>query len=161
MIHIRMMNRDDLPQLLAIEEASFPAPWNEKDFRATLQPKNAWGKVAIVDDKVVGFIIYLTAKKTYNVISLAVHPDYRRKGIGRELVNDMLEKVHPLRRNEARLTVSDQNLDAQLFFRSLGFRATEILKDFFGPGHDGYEFVYKANQPYKHDKKLDEICQGK
>jgi ribosomal-protein-alanine N-acetyltransferase len=159
--YIRWLNRSDMQEVLGIEQASFPYPWELKDFYHILQPKKTWGKVCEIDGKVVGFIIYHTDRDAYNIVNLAVHPDYRKRGVGRALVDDMLEKVHPLRRHEARLTVSEQNLDAQLFFREIGFKATKVLRAFYGPDHDGYLMVYKASLAKFNNKRLDEICQGK
>jgi ribosomal-protein-alanine N-acetyltransferase len=76
-------------------------------------------------------MIYELHKNRIHILSFAVHPDYRRQGIGRAMVDKLISKLAYQRRSRIVLEVRETNLDAQLFFRQLGFRATSVLRSFY------------------------------
>ena len=47
------------------------------------------------------------------------------------MLDKLAAKLSPERRNRIVLEVRERNLPAQIFFRSLGYRATSVLKDFY------------------------------
>ena len=100
-VHIRYMIRRDMPEVLAIEQASFQCPWIEEEFLSYLRERNTIGMVAEVGEKVVAFFIYELHEKHLTLLNLAVHPDYRRQGIGR-----CVHRYHHRRRNCSRLSHS-------------------------------------------------------
>src|SRR4051794_39786908 len=57
-VHIRWMIRRDMPEVLAIEHASFDFPWGEEEFLRVLRQRNCIGMVAEHGERVVGFMIY-------------------------------------------------------------------------------------------------------
>ena len=157
----RKIKSTDLPDIMLIENASFPTPWEDQDFRHTLSSKGNVGFIAEIDNKVVGYSIYHIEQDQLSIISIAVAPHVRRNKVGFMLVLGE-DAVNQLRCKKICATVSDGNLSAHLFFSAMGFRAETITRNFFGPGHDGYNFVYRPGNPYKLNKRkqLDESCQG-
>ena len=143
-IHIRWMIRRDMPEVLAIENKSFEFNWKEDDFIRCLRIRNCIGMVAEVDDKTVGFMIYELHKNRLHILNFAVHPDYRRKGVGFAMANKLLNKLSHERRNRIMLEVREANLEAQLFFKSIGFKAISILKGFYeDTPEDAYLMLYR------------------
>jgi len=130
-VHIRWMIRRDMPAVLDIETQGFEFPWTEEDFIRSLRQRNCIGMVAERGDSVVGFMIYELHKNRLHILNFAVCPSARRMGIGSAMVEKLLGKLSRERRNRIMLEVRETNLDAQLFFRSLGFRAISVLKDFY------------------------------
>jgi len=160
-IKIRNIKPADLPAVLLVENASFPIPWDAQDFRKTLGSKNTVGLLAESHSEVVGYVVYHIEKGQLHIINMAVAPHVRRQKVGFILMEKLIMGL--LKKKLICLMVSDENLTGHLFFRALGFKATKVFRNFFGPGHDGYNFVYHAGSPYKFNKhkKLDEVCQGK
>lgn len=159
---VRPFKYSDLGPVMEVENASFPLPWEEEDFITTLKlPENS-GLLAETHGKTVGYIVYQVADERLIILSIAVAPDFRRRGIGKMLMEQVIIMLNE-RRPILALTACDTNLEAHLFFRNLGFRATGVAWNFYGPGNDGYEFEYHVGQPYKYNKnkQLDEACQGK
>ncbi len=130
-VHIRWMIRRDLPSVLGIESSSFEFPWTEDEFVRCLRQRDCIGMVAEYAEQVVGFMIYELQKSRIHVLSFAVHPDYRRQSVGSAMVQKLVSKLAYQRRNRIILEVRETNLAAQLFFRSLGFRATGVLRNFY------------------------------
>ncbi|MDB4650650.1 ribosomal protein S18-alanine N-acetyltransferase [Pirellulaceae bacterium] len=143
-VHIRWMIRRDMPEVLQIEAASFEFPWLEDDFIRCLRQRNCIGMVAEYDDRVVGFMIYELHKNQLRVLNFAVRPDIRRGGIGEQMIQKLIGKLTPQRRNRIILEVRETNLSAQLFFQRAGFRAVSVLRDYYDDTtEDAYVMQYR------------------
>jgi len=79
-----------------------------------------------------------------HVENFAVHPDYRRCGIGTAMVEKLKSKLSPIKRTSLALDVRESNLDAQLFFRHHGFKAVKVIREAYeDTDEDAYRFAYK------------------
>lgn len=137
----------DLLEVLEIEEESFENPWTEEDFYC-LRQRNCIGIVSELDSKVSGFIIYELHKSRLHLLNFAVHPGYRRYGAGTATVEVLKEKLMEMKKKEIITTVRESNLTAQLFFKSQGFRAITVLRDYYeDTGEDGYFMKYNIKIP--------------
>ncbi|MFM7033852.1 MAG: ribosomal protein S18-alanine N-acetyltransferase [Planctomycetia bacterium] len=125
------MIRRDMPEVLEIEQQAFEFPWSDEDFTRCLRQRNCIGMVAEIADSVVAFMIYELHRTRLHVLNFAVARSHRRLGIGTRMIEKLIGKLTPERRSQIALEVRETNLPAQLFFRSLGFRATSVLKDFY------------------------------
>lgn len=142
--HIRWMIRRDLFDVLTIERQSYPNPWQEEDFIRCLRQRNCIGMVAEFEEKVVGFMLYELHKTRLHVLNFAVNPEFRLRGVGREMIVRLVKKVSGPSRRLIKLEVREGNLDAQLFFSRMGFRAVAVLKGFYNDSdEDAYRMLYR------------------
>ncbi len=149
-VHVRWMIRRDMPEVLAIEEEAFEFPWSEEDFTRCLRQRNCIGMVAEMAESVVAFMIYELHRSRLHVLNFAVLRSHRRLGIGSQMLQKLVGKLSPERRNRILLEVRERNLPAQLFFRSNGFLAISVLKDFYQDStEDAYQmqFLQEAETP--------------
>lgn len=128
---IRWMIRRDMAEVLEIEQQSFDFAWTAEDFLCCLRQKNCIGMVAEHQERIVGFMVYELLKSQLHILNFAVAPWVRRQGIGTELVEKLIHKLSQQRRMEIRLEVREGNLPAQLFFRSQGFAAANVLRGYY------------------------------
>ena len=143
-VHIRWMIRRDMPEVLAIENESFEFPWSEEDFVRCLRQRNCIGMVADCEDQVAGFMIYELHKTRLHVLHFAVGEDFRRRGIGRQMMSKLTGKLSQQRRSRLLLEVRETNLAAQLFFRAIGFRAVSVLRGYYeDTPEDAYVMQYR------------------
>lgn len=143
-VHIRWMIRRDMPAVLVIENRCFEFAWNEDDFIRCLRQRNCIGMVAEVNDKVVGFMIYELHKNRLHVLNFAVDPEHRRTSVGKSMIAKLLGKLSQERRNRIMLEVRETNLEAQLFFKAIGFKAISVLRDFYDDtDEDAYLMQYR------------------
>lgn len=84
-------------------------------------------RVACVGDKVIGFISYLCRKHAFDIQSIGVHPDYRRRGVATALLETVLRKLDD-RRSGITCGVPDDLVEMHLFLRSAGFVAYTIIR---------------------------------
>ena len=130
-IHVRWMIRRDMREVLDVEAEAFEFPWSDEDFTRCLRQRSCIGMVAESGDSVVAFMIYELHRSRLHVLNFAVARSHRRLGVGTRMMEKLVGKLTPERRNRIVLEVRETNLPAQLFFRSLGFRAISVLKDFY------------------------------
>ncbi len=142
-IHVRWMIRRDMSEVITIEQEAFEFPWSEEDFTRCLRQRNCIGMVAELADSVVAFMIYELHRSRLHMLNFAVLRSHRRLGIGTQMMEKLVAKLTPDRRGRIALEVRETNLPAQIFFRSLGFRATSVLKDFYRDStEDAYLMQY-------------------
>jgi ribosomal-protein-alanine N-acetyltransferase len=142
--HIRWMIRRDMAEVLATESEGFEFPWSEDDFLRCLRQRNCIGMVADCDDRVAGFMIYELHKTRLHLLNFAVAGDYRRRGIGRQMMSKLTGKLSQQRRSRLLLEVRETNLAAQLFFRAIGFRAVSVLRGYYeDTPEDAYVMQYR------------------
>lgn len=138
-IQPRWLLRRDLPEVLAIERASFSAPWSECQFDGLLRRMECFGLVAEIPDGVCGYLIGAIDREQVQLLNLAVAPRWRRHGIGSRLLTSLVDRLATPRRLVT--VVSERNLAAQLFLRARGLRATRILHGHWsGTPDDAYLF---------------------
>ncbi len=153
-VHIRWMIRRDMAAVLDIESQCFEFAWSEEDFIRCLRQRNCIGMVAEEDDKVVGFMIYELHKTRLHILNFAVGADHRRKGIGNAMIAKLLGKLSHERRNRIMLEVRETNLEAQLFFKNVGFKAISVLRDFYD---DTVEDAYLMQ--FRYQPSAEELAQ--
>ena len=130
-VHIRWMIRRDMTDVLAIEQDCFEFPWYEEDFIRCLRQRNCIGMVAEASERVVGFMVYELHKHRLHVLNFAVAAPFRRRGIGTQMAKKLISKLSHDRRSRIVLEIRETNLPAQLFFRTLGFRAVSVLRQYY------------------------------
>ena len=147
-VHIRWMIRRDMAEVLQIERESFEYHWSEEDFLSCLRQRNCIGMVAEYGERVVGFMIYELHKNRLHVLDFAAHPEFRRQGVGHQMVAKLVGKLSSHRRTRIALSVRETNLPAQLFFRIQGFRALEVVREHYqDTGEDAYVMQYSLDLP--------------
>jgi ribosomal-protein-alanine N-acetyltransferase len=161
-VHIRWMIRRDMPEVLQTEQKSFEFAWTEEDFLRCLRQRNCIGMVAEHGEKVVGFMIYELHKAKLHILNFAVHPSWRRCGVGAQMVAKLVSKLSSHRRTRITLEVRETNLTAQLFFRKQEFRAIRVLRAFYeDSGEDAFlmEYRFGAEPGEEFEEAVNRIAQ--
>lgn len=145
-IFVRWMVRRDLPAVMEIEQRSFDFPWSEEEFRNHLLSRNEIGVVIEVNEIVAGYLCYRVEKCRIEILSLAVAQEFRRRGLGRKMVDYVKTKLVN-DKNRLMVLVRETNIEALLFFRSQGFRVVEVMKDFYETlREDCYRFEFRQTK---------------
>jgi ribosomal-protein-alanine N-acetyltransferase len=116
------MRIEDVPAVHEIERLSFATPWPAYAFEQELRGNRlARYVVARAGETVVGFAgIWLMVDEAH-ITTFSVHPDWRRQGIGRQLLLNLVELSGTLRARRMTLEVRSSNDAAQALYRSFGF----------------------------------------
>lgn len=130
--HIRKMQESDLEQVQAIDRLSFSLPWPAKAYRyELLENPNSLLWVAEIESvqdgsagkqEVLGMIVIWLILDEAHIATLAVHPEYRGRGIASELLVTGLQEAIQRGAKLATLEVRAGNLSAQELYRRFGFQ---------------------------------------
>lgn len=122
----------DLATILKIEKEAFPkSPYNRFIFLyyASVYPENFL--VYVYEDpetglnKIIGYIIFYPQG---HIVSIAVDPPYRRRGIGTELLEEVLKRT----KGRACVEVRESNEVAKKFYTHLGFSLQTVIPKYYG-----------------------------
>jgi ribosomal-protein-alanine N-acetyltransferase len=139
------MEERDLPFVLEIERLSFPNPWHETTFRGEIQHRPISFPLVIVHDtldQVIGYIVFWMVAEEVQINNIAVHPDFRRFGIGERVLRLVLEQVRYKGAKFITLEARPSNTAALSLYRKLGFKVAGIRKGYYtNPPEDALVFV--------------------
>lgn len=108
--------------------------------------QNVLGIVQPHGEGVAGFIVYDLWPQCFRVINVGVAPRLRRSGVGRYLITVLRKKLMRGKREGIQLVVHERNLGAQLWLRSLEFRAVDVIRRQFGEDA-GLLFAWRLPDP--------------
>jgi ribosomal protein S18 acetylase RimI-like enzyme len=124
------------PQLEASASARAQAEGLRIDCEQRLPPRTKRGDLGAVEgvhtnhgqkeEEILGYIIF---SQDGHIISIAVHPHHRRKGIGTQLLQRVMRTPH-LRKVWAEVRKSNQG--AQTFYSKIGFQITDMVPNYYG-----------------------------
>lgn len=123
-VKIRKMTVDDLEQVVAIDRASFSLPWPVQSFKFEVADNPAarcWVAETVDDRCVVGMLVLWLIVDEAHIATLAAHPDFRRQGIGSELLTHALLWAYQEGARRAFLEVRAGNQAAQAMYRKFRF----------------------------------------
>jgi ribosomal-protein-alanine N-acetyltransferase len=125
------MEEDDIPAVLGIEEISFATPWSEQDFLNELYRKNTLLRTALFERNIIGYICVTFRTYESHILNLAVHPDFRRRGVATILMDNAIGELKKRGCMFVYLKVRLSNAGAQKFYELLGFKGESIRKKYY------------------------------
>lgn len=93
--------------------------------------KNSEIYVAYEGEKNIGFIAYEDKQRSVEIMSLAVIPEYQKKGIGKLLINEVLDK---LKTRKILLVTHPKNTPAIILYLKVGFEIYGFKENYYGDG---------------------------
>jgi [ribosomal protein S18]-alanine N-acetyltransferase len=120
-LELRLSTIKDLPLLLKIERLSYPSPWDVHTFLSVMSDEECRNLTAEVDGEVAGFCFSQDMENMVHLLNIAVHPDFRGRGIARALLRDIISFARSLNKSYVFLEVRRTNSPAQTLYSSMGF----------------------------------------
>lgn len=154
---IRRCDPSDIIPVMEINLKTLPEHYSDYFYESLLAELPEAFLVAEIEKRLVGYIMCkieygfsnfkkLGFVKKGHVVSIAVLPDYRQKGIGRALVEESIAGVKLKKSDELYLEVRCSNNEAIRLYEKLGFVIKQRLKTYYRDGEDAYlmatEFSY-------------------
>lgn len=128
---------EDLPEILAIEEAAHPYPWSEAVFEECLRAGYRLDG-AFVEGALIGYSVVMTVLDEWHLLNLCVDPACQRRGAGRFLLERLLDSARAAEAGCLLLEVRAGNRAAIALYQSAGFADIGHRKAYY-PAPQGRE----------------------
>jgi len=128
------MDERDLPFVMEIEWRSFSNPWPESSFRGEIENRGISHPSVIVyrpQDRIIGYILVWLKGDEAQISNFALHPDYRRLGIGRRILEDTLRMIRRKGGRFVMLEVRTTNFPARRLYSRYGFSPLAVRKNYY------------------------------
>ena len=138
--NIAPMTINDLDDVYKLELESYTFPWTKEILRDCIL-YNYDSFSVFFNNKLIGYII---AKITYpetHILNLTVNESFRRKGIGKSLINIVIKDAKLRKSEDIILEVRANNLEAQSLYHKLNFKHIGIRHSYY-ESNNGREDAY-------------------
>jgi ribosomal-protein-alanine N-acetyltransferase len=116
------MTLEDVPTVHEIDTLSFSLPWPERSFRFEMSENPvSRGWVAEVDGRIAAMLVLWFIIDEAHIATIATHPEFRRQGIGEQILLHALRDVYAEGAQRAFLEVRAGNVAAQAMYKKYGF----------------------------------------
>jgi len=142
MVELVLFSKEHIKAANSLEVLCFSEPWSEKSLELLLDGSN-FGIVALYNGIVVAYGGMTCVLDEGAVTNIAVHPEYRRRGIGKSVVKAMLREAQERGIAKVFLEVRASNTAARALYSSEGFYECGIRRSFYRhPAEDAVQMVY-------------------
>jgi ribosomal-protein-alanine N-acetyltransferase len=134
--HLTRAAPADLEELAALENLCFRRPWGRLSFEGELSSRDGESLVARTaasggGEEVIGYLFYRFVADEVHIFRLAVHPQWRREGIGCRLVRECLRAARRRDVTAAVLEVRPSNTEAIELYRQFGFQVVAARPGYY------------------------------
>ncbi len=128
---VRKIEQKDVESVVALERDTFTDPWSENAIGDTAHQNHAYILVAVQDDEFLGYCIAYRILDETEIARIAVKDSCRRQGVGRCLLDAVLEDclAHGVRR--ILLDVRESNETARTFYENYGFHEDGVRRNYY------------------------------
>ena len=131
MMNIVLMKPEHVAPIAEIEKLCFNDPWSEKSIASELDNRLSLWLVALEDDRVTGYVGSQSVLGETDMMNVAVHPDFRRRGIAEALVVKLVEELKVRGNHSLMLEVRVSNEPARTLYEKLGFQQVGLRKNYY------------------------------
>lgn len=130
-IEIKEMQEIDLEKIKDILQTDFDDFWNYNILKEELKAENSKYIVATIKDEIVGFAGIKIAYDQADIMNIVTRKDYRNKGIGTLLLNELISICKEFKANSIFLEVNEENKPAIKLYEKVGFESVSIRKNYY------------------------------
>ena len=135
---IQNMQPEDVDEVVKIEQQSFSDPWSKYNFTAELELPFSWVWVAKIKNELVGYCSCWEIEGELQIANLAVHPDFRNRGIGKNILQEILNRACQRKVKKVTLEVRESNQFGLKLYQAFGFTEVGRRKKYYRkPTEDG------------------------
>ncbi len=140
-VALRRAEVSDGETLSALHTSAFQRGWSDAEFESLLVQHGVNALLADYRGRLgrrapAGFILYRITDEEAEILSVGVAPDYRRKGVGRQLLEEALRHVYREGVRDIHLEVEDSNQAAIALYRDAEFRESGRRTGYYTQGRE-------------------------
>lgn len=130
-IKIRLAEEKDIKNIADIEAECFTTPESENSVRSVIENPVYEAFVAEIDGEISGHTITMSTVGDMDILSVAVRPVFRKKGIGQKLMENLIAKAYENNIYDVFLEVRKSNIAAISLYEKMGFEKIGERKNFY------------------------------
>ena len=135
MINIRKINSKNSKSCYELDLKTINH-WNQNQWVNELE-KDYVNAIAIyLNNSMAGVCVFLKIYDELEIRYLSIHPSYKRRGLGKKLINNIIKECKNERITRIILEVSSKNMQALSFYEYFGFETISIRKKYYRDGSD-------------------------
>lgn len=138
---IRKLSDKDVPFLVSAKDYGFSDAWTEEMYLSALSTGRFGGIILSKSQKDIAFVTIDKAIDTADIEEVFVLPEFRKSGIGFEIVNSALEMLKNDGINKVFLEVRESNIPAINLYLKCGFKKINVRKKYYSNGENAVIFV--------------------
>lgn len=142
---ITLMNSSHIKGVFEVSKLSLKEAWSIESIKNELSNNLAKYIVALHNDKVIGFVGMWILFDEGDITNVAVHPDYRKKGIGNLLIESLISLCRELNIKSLTLEVRESNTPAKNLYKKHGFKEEGLRKNFYSNPKENAIIMWKYN----------------
>ena len=131
MIQIIPMTVDHVAQVAQLETLCFADPWSENSVASELKNPLAFWLVAMEGDTLAGYVGSQSVMGESDMMNVAVHPDFRRQGIARRLIEDLVAALKEQNCHSLTLEVRASNAPAIALYEAMNFHEVGRRRNYY------------------------------
>ena len=130
-IHPERLTAETIPGAAELEKLCFADPWSAKSLELLTNEGIGVGMICRKDGIICAYGGMLVAVDEGQITNIATHPDFRRMGYGRAVVEALIKYAKNNRLESVSLEVRESNKAAIALYTDLGFKVEGKRKDFY------------------------------
>ncbi len=135
-IRLGDLSLEHLPSILDIEREAYPDPWSQGMFHQEIGKSISHFYLAFLEDTLVGYAGFWLLLDEAHVTKVTIAARFRGQGLGRSLMELLLERARQLGATTVRLEVRERNTAARTLYESQGFSPIRIRKGYYARSNE-------------------------
>jgi len=127
----KQMAQDDIDQVVQVEENSFNNPWSKQSFCEEAANPVAYYLLSLTAGEIIGYVGVWFILDEAHITNVAVLPEYRKQGIGGQMMREILRIAKNNGAVAMTLEVRPSNVSALALYNKLGFVSEGIRKQYY------------------------------
>lgn len=135
-ISITPMTCAHIVQVSKLELLCFRVPWSEQAFANEMENNLAYYSVMLDDEDVIGYYGMWRVLDEGHITNIAIHPNYRRKGLGSRMIAHMIQTAEDANVHHLTLEVRASNTPAQGLYAKYGFKPSGLRRRYYSDNNE-------------------------
>lgn len=149
-LKLKRINKKDIDSIMKIEELSFPNHhWSKKSFENEIENKLATYKGFTSANEIIGFYGFWQILEEAHITTIATHPDFRRQGIAKRLMVDLVDECYKKMIKYITLEVRASNVAAISLYEKFGFSTIGRRKKYYQDNNEDALIMFTENIWYE------------
>ena len=143
-VTFRKMTAEDAAGVEAVEKASFSMPWSRQSFWEEAANDKAYYLLALDGETIIGYAGTWLVFDEAHITNVAIAPAYRGKGVGTQMMTEIIRIVKGQGINSKTLEVRPSNVAALALYDKFGFKSVGRRRGYYQDNGEDAEIMWNT-----------------